>query len=631
MAKEYRLNIDPRILELLGPSLYTNIYYILAEMIANSYDADASNVYILINEENITVEDDGEGMSYEDGDINKYLNIAGISRTTEEDSLTAKGRRKMGRKGVGKLAALSVSDNVLIKTISNGEKSGFILSKRVNENRLLQPLNDEEIIFEKIKGNHGTSVVMQQPQYDLHKTISAIKRNILKLFPLVNKDFKIHIFKGNNETIIDGFDSEIIKELSTLITLGNDFSHLQSLFQTPYNGELAKLCENRETKTIQISLVNNDGEEKPYNIKIDGWIGTYKTTTGRKVELTDFPDNFISLYSNKKMGEFNILPVVGQNKLAEVYIVGQLHVDIFELTELPDMALSNRQGYKTDDKRYIEVRNFIRDTLVPDILNRRHYFVSLKNDHKKLKKLEQQKANEEKFKKSVQEFKENTSHKATERILKTIRETKSARGDEIRSIVMDEINNNSPQLGIKTIVDSQKKKILISQTLADKDLSDLVYTMLLYNNVPPEDIIFNNCDNEKSRIPEQYRIYDYLRDFFVNSYSTEKLYVIFITSKDMGASWGAITEVGAEWITQVSHKIFNLSGFRPDHPLDDERQWHVSKREEDGVLSMAKPYDDIFCQKIEAVCDDLGYVKKNRIENLKKLHTLARIKASIKE
>ncbi len=45
-AKEYRLNIDPRILELLGPSLYTNIYYIIAELIANAYDADAHNVYI---------------------------------------------------------------------------------------------------------------------------------------------------------------------------------------------------------------------------------------------------------------------------------------------------------------------------------------------------------------------------------------------------------------------------------------------------------------------------------------------------------------------------------------------------------------------------------------------------------
>ena len=62
--KEYKLNIDPRILELLGPSLYTNIYYIIAELIANAYDADAHNVYIIDNETNITVEDDGNGMSY---------------------------------------------------------------------------------------------------------------------------------------------------------------------------------------------------------------------------------------------------------------------------------------------------------------------------------------------------------------------------------------------------------------------------------------------------------------------------------------------------------------------------------------------------------------------------------------
>lgn len=36
--KEYQLNVDPRILELLGPNLYTNIYYVLAELVANAYD-----------------------------------------------------------------------------------------------------------------------------------------------------------------------------------------------------------------------------------------------------------------------------------------------------------------------------------------------------------------------------------------------------------------------------------------------------------------------------------------------------------------------------------------------------------------------------------------------------------------
>ena len=78
--KEYKLSIDPKILELLGPSLYTNIYYILAELIANAYDAEARNVYIISNKDDITVEDDGKGMSYINGDIKKYLSVAEVSR-----------------------------------------------------------------------------------------------------------------------------------------------------------------------------------------------------------------------------------------------------------------------------------------------------------------------------------------------------------------------------------------------------------------------------------------------------------------------------------------------------------------------------------------------------------------------
>ena len=46
IGRKYELDIDVRILELLGPNLYTNIYYVLAELIANAYDADARNVHI---------------------------------------------------------------------------------------------------------------------------------------------------------------------------------------------------------------------------------------------------------------------------------------------------------------------------------------------------------------------------------------------------------------------------------------------------------------------------------------------------------------------------------------------------------------------------------------------------------
>jgi HSP90 family molecular chaperone len=146
-VKEYKLNVDPRILELLGPNLYTNIYYVLAELIANAYDADAKNVYIISNKDDIRVEDDGHGMSYEQGDINRYLNIAGVSRTTEDESLTrSKIRRKMGRKGVGKLAALSVSEEVDVLTIADGEKSGFVLARRPESGNQLKAIPDESIL-----------------------------------------------------------------------------------------------------------------------------------------------------------------------------------------------------------------------------------------------------------------------------------------------------------------------------------------------------------------------------------------------------------------------------------------------------------------------------------------------------
>ena len=90
MSKEYRLEIEPSILELLGPSLYTNIYYVLAELIANAYDAQARNVYVIAEKDCIVVEDDGHGMTYDEG-IKNYLAVARESRTTEGGSYTKDG------------------------------------------------------------------------------------------------------------------------------------------------------------------------------------------------------------------------------------------------------------------------------------------------------------------------------------------------------------------------------------------------------------------------------------------------------------------------------------------------------------------------------------------------------------
>lgn len=625
--KEYRLNVDPRILELLGPNLYTNIYYVLAELIANAYDADAENVYIISNKDDIRVEDDGHGMSYEAGDINRYLNVAGVSRTSEDDSKTKSGiRRKMGRKGVGKLAALSVSENVDVLTVADGEKSGFVLARRPENGDELKAIEDEKIVFEHVT-DHGSAIIMRQPQYRLHKTLAAVKRNLLKIFPLVDTNFRIHVIRGTETVTIEDFDRSIMGELSTLVTLGEKFAPLCDLVPDSYPDRRGDLITAQDKKVLPISMKANDGKEHEYSLEVLGWIGTYRSTRGRKAEMTDFPDNFISLFANEKMGEFNILPVVGQNKLNEVYVVGQLHVDLFELTELPDMALSNRQGYKSDDPRYEAVREYVRSELLAEILRKRETFTDILNAEKKRQKEAAQRDDEAKLRASVDVFRKKASEEAANAL--------AALGVNVSREAMEEaisksINANSPDLGLKASVDSQKKKILISQTYPDKPFADIIYQMLEFNGVPPDDILYTNCDDEVCRVPEGRVVYEYLREFFVESYSTQKIFVLFVTSENTKVSWGAITEVGASWITQVDHKIFNIHPFRPEHPLNDEVQWQSTNREEPtkGDLWMIRLNADVFCQKIEATCDALGYTKKARAQNMAHLGTLVSIRSS---
>lgn len=623
--KQYEINVDPRILELLGPNLYTNIYYVLAELIANSYDADANNVYIISDLNSIIVEDDGHGMSYKNGDIKKFLNVAGVSRTNKNDSKTHSGARmKMGRKGVGKLAALSVSESVDVLTIANGEKSGFVLARRPKNGNKLEAIEEQKIHFKKIT-DQGTSIVMKNPQYRLHKTLNAVKRNLLKIFPLVSKDFVIHIIRGQEEEIIDSFDEKIMGELCALITLGDEYSHLTNLVPQTFPQKRSELVEKRDSYKTPIHLINNEGEKNEYIIEISGWIGAYLTTRGRKAEVTDFPDNFISLYANKKMGEFNILPIVGQNKLIEVFIIGQLHVDLFELSELPDMALSNRQGYKSDDKRYEEVIGYVREFLLPEIIGKRQLFVDLRKEQESINFLNSQKDKENALIKDIEKFKSNTTKNTAKNLMEL---GLNIPREQLEKIIANSLNQNSIDIGIKTVVDSNKKKLLISHTKIDKPLADIIYSMLIYNNMSAKDILYTSCDDEESRIPDGYPVFKYLRDFFVESYSTQKIYVLFVTSDNFKKSWGAVTEVGAAWITQVDNKIFNLIPAKPEHPLDVEIEWHNTSK--DGPpnfeLWMSELDADIFCQKIESVCKKLGYTNKLRKENISYLNKLVQIR-----
>lgn len=126
--QEFHIKILGRLLEHLGVQMYKHRDAAIAELVANAWDAGAINIWITIPDEEsynketseILIEDDGSGMD-EDDLQNKYL-VIGRNRRLAEGSEEFKGRRVMGRKGIGKLAGFGIATNMTIETWI-GEKS----------------------------------------------------------------------------------------------------------------------------------------------------------------------------------------------------------------------------------------------------------------------------------------------------------------------------------------------------------------------------------------------------------------------------------------------------------------------------------------------------------------------------
>lgn len=118
----------------------------------------------------------------------------------------------------------------------------------------------------------------------------------------------------------------------------------------------------------QISVLDKNGIETNVNFSFKGWLGTiherpsfknfvktsYESESKTKFEVS-ITDNRITVFSRGKIGEFDILPKVQTNRIADAYIIGEIYVDLFEDDDLSDMAISNRRGYDETDPRYVQL------------------------------------------------------------------------------------------------------------------------------------------------------------------------------------------------------------------------------------------------------------------------------------
>ena len=147
-------NFSYSALKLLGSGLYSNQWTAIAELVANGFDANAKNVKIYINSSNkeksvIEIFDNGDGMGYDDL-ANKYA-LIGKNKRDDKDIDEETKVHLMGRKGIGKLAALYLSKKYYIISKTKKEASAWCLnSKDVNNSDIprLDKINIDDITIE---------------------------------------------------------------------------------------------------------------------------------------------------------------------------------------------------------------------------------------------------------------------------------------------------------------------------------------------------------------------------------------------------------------------------------------------------------------------------------------------------
>ncbi|AQZ71139.1 unnamed protein product [[Actinomadura] parvosata subsp. kistnae] len=193
-----RMRFAPEILRRLGEELVPHPDLGIIELVRNAYDADAERCVIeLIDVEapggTIRVSDVGEGMTPRD--INDGFLLLGRSGKIESE-FTPKGRRKVGEKGLGRLAALRLGREVRLRTrprTEPGVEYQLNIDWDLFETAVAVEDIDLSIVRVSTSESPGTTIEILKTTHELsHADVERLARSLVMLtgpFPDTNVDF----------------------------------------------------------------------------------------------------------------------------------------------------------------------------------------------------------------------------------------------------------------------------------------------------------------------------------------------------------------------------------------------------------------------------------------------------------
>ena len=370
------MSIDYNILNHLGLNLYSSAPNVLAEVIANAWDADATEVRVEFDMEKteVTISDNGSGMDQNDIN-NKYLNVGYQKRRGTTNYTTTKGRKPMGRKGIGKLSLFSIADHIFVYSKkSESDEEAFLMDAQVIQDKIAKndpqdkaPYEPNELSDKIGIVGHGTVIkIAKLKQLKLTKaSVDGLRRKIARRFSIIEdplEEFKV---------IVNGSEVGLAER--------DYFDKAKYLFQYgehDYSEYCSKLDQKKETGEnivkSRLGRFDNDGKENPNGqYSITGWVAIAHHANdlddkddGTKIE-GEYGENLnkVSIVVRGKMAKENILQESRIASQSAQYMYGEIIADFLDEDSMEDIATSDRQGFKESDDRTIALYLFLANEL----------------------------------------------------------------------------------------------------------------------------------------------------------------------------------------------------------------------------------------------------------------------------
>lgn len=367
----FKLKIDLNVLKHLGLGLYSSTPAIVTEIVANAWDADATEVKIDIdaNEDKIVVEDDGHGMTRMEVET-KFLNVGYSRRDADPNKTKSKsGRRSvMGRKGIGKLAMLSLAQSITVVTRS-AEPGSEAIAFKFDVEKLLKDIKaGKEYQIEAADvpvdfiPESGTRIILEKLSLHVNKTEAFLRPRLARRFSVLDGQEKFSVKLNKRDIVPD--DRGYYKDIQFVWSFDSVTTDRIRKLST----NIAKIKntedDSEDTEVECIQEVQNEfnllGALEPKKLHVRGFIATVDTPS--KLGKEDESINQISIFANGRVFQVDVLNEIGDARHFNQYIIGEVHADFLDDDDI-DRATASRESVKHNDPRYQSLTAHLKNIL----------------------------------------------------------------------------------------------------------------------------------------------------------------------------------------------------------------------------------------------------------------------------